>query len=92
MTKSRAPEPRIIELEKRLSEARAGGGEARVERQHAAGKLTAHERLELLLDPGSFVEIDALVTHRCQDFGIGDLGAPQFEIFRFSFRNWFALG
>ena len=58
------------ELEKRMAEARAGGGKARIERQHSAGKLTARERLELLLDPGSFVEIDALVTHRCQDFGI----------------------
>lgn len=64
------------ELERRLAEARAGGGPARVERQHSAGKLTARERLELLLDPGSFVEIDALVTHRCQDFGIENQKIP----------------
>ncbi|MEM6456588.1 MAG: carboxyl transferase domain-containing protein, partial [Acidobacteriota bacterium] len=57
------------ELERRLATARAGGGEARVQRQHAAGKLTARERVELLLDPGTFVELDALVTHRCRDFG-----------------------
>ncbi len=48
----------------------AGGGKERIERQHAAGKLTARERIDLLLDPGSFVEIDRLVTHRCTDFGM----------------------
>jgi len=47
-----------------------GGGEARVQRQHEAGKLTARERLGLLLDPGSFHEIDRFVTHRCTDFGM----------------------
>src|SRR5262249_19968449 len=45
-----------------------GGGPARVDKQHEAGKLTARERIELLLDPGSFVEIDRLVMHRCTDF------------------------
>ena len=49
-----------------------GGGEARVERQHAAGKLTARERLDLLLDPDSFVELDAFVTHRATEFGLAD--------------------
>jgi propionyl-CoA carboxylase beta chain len=58
------------ELTRRLEEARVGGGPERIERQHSEGKLTARERIELLLDPGSFVEIDALVTHRCQDFGM----------------------
>jgi len=67
---------KVSELERRLAEARAGGGQDRIERQHSAGKLTARERLELLLDPGSFVEIDALVTHRCQDFGIADQKIP----------------
>lgn len=57
-------------LEQRLAASRLGGGEARIERQHAAGKLTARERVDLLLDPGSFVELDALVTHRCRDFGM----------------------
>jgi acetyl-CoA carboxylase carboxyltransferase component len=47
-----------------------GGGEARIQRQHAQGKLTARERLELLLDKGSFVELDRFVTHRCTDFGM----------------------
>ena len=50
--------------------AREGGGAERVERQHAAGKLTARERLDLLLDPGSFVEMDRFVVHRCADFGM----------------------
>ena len=58
------------ELHRRLEASRVGGGEARIERQHAAGKLTARERIDLLLDRGSFVEIDALVTHRCTDFGM----------------------
>ena len=50
--------------------AELGGGEARRQRQHAAGKLTARERMELFFDPGSFREIDKLVTHRCRDFGM----------------------
>src|SRR5689334_13334572 len=54
------------------AEARLGGGEARIERQHGAGKLTARERLDLLLDDGSFVELDAFVTHRATEFGLGD--------------------
>ncbi|MBK8014360.1 MAG: acyl-CoA carboxylase subunit beta [Deltaproteobacteria bacterium] len=57
-------------LKARLAEAEAGGGTRRIERQHAQGKLTARERLRLLLDPGSFVEMDALRLHRCQDFGM----------------------
>jgi len=47
-----------------------GGGEARIQRQHAQGKLTARERVELLLDKGSFVELDRFVAHRCTDFGM----------------------
>jgi propionyl-CoA carboxylase beta chain len=58
---------RLEELE-RLAE--LGGGEARRKKQHAAGKLTARERIELLFDPESFQEIDKLVTHRCRDFGM----------------------
>ena len=48
----------------------AGGGPERLAKQHEAGKLTARERIELLLDPGSFVELDKFVTHRCADFGM----------------------
>ena len=61
---------RIARLERMREEARQGGGPVRVERQHAWGKLTARERLDLLLDPGSFVEIDAFVTHRATEFGL----------------------
>jgi len=69
------PDP-ISELESRLDRARRGGGQARIDKQHAAGKLTARERVELLVDPGSFVEIDALVTHRCTDFGMEEDRVP----------------
>jgi propionyl-CoA carboxylase beta chain len=63
-------------LADRLAAANAGGGTERVERQHKDGKLTARERVELLLDAGSFVEIDALVTHRCRDFGMDEQQIP----------------
>ncbi len=59
---------RLKKLEEMNAQALLGGGEARIERQHAAGKLTARERVELLFDPGSFVEIDKFVVHRCTDF------------------------
>jgi propionyl-CoA carboxylase beta chain len=62
----------LAELGARRAEAALGGGERRVEAQHAKGKLTARERLELLLDPGSFEEYDALVTHRATDFGMAE--------------------
>lgn len=58
------------ELEGRLAASRAGGGEARVKKLHEAGKLTARERIELLVDPGTFEEMDALVEHDCRDFGM----------------------
>ena len=47
-----------------------GGGERRIDAQHAKGKLTARERIDLLVDAGTFVEIDRFVTHRCRDFGM----------------------
>ncbi len=53
-------------------EAEVGGGQARIDRQHASGKLTARERIELLLDPGTFVEVDKLVMHQCRDFGMDE--------------------
>ena len=61
---------RIEELRERLRAARQGGGAERVARQHESGKLTARERIELLADTGSFEETDALVVHRCRDFGM----------------------
>jgi len=67
----------IIErLEEMRKGARAGGGEKRVEAQHAKGRLTARERIELLLDAGSFEEYDMFVTHRCTDFGMADQKVP----------------
>ena len=59
-------------LAQKLAQARLGGGEARIEKQHAKGKLTARERIHLLLDTASFEEIGALVTHRTHDFGMQD--------------------
>ncbi|GIR76075.1 MAG: hypothetical protein CM15mP78_07740 [Candidatus Poseidoniales archaeon] len=61
-------EERLKDLRNRKARSEAGGGQARVEAQHNRGKMTARERLELLLDDGSFQEIDALVEHRCRDF------------------------
>jgi propionyl-CoA carboxylase beta chain len=61
---------RLEELRRRHAAAEAGGGTERRERQHKEGKLSARERIELLLDEGSFEELDKLVTHRCQDFGM----------------------
>ena len=55
-------------LDEMLRRAEAGGGAARTERQHEIGKLCARERIDLLLDPGTFVELDALVMHQCRDF------------------------
>jgi propionyl-CoA carboxylase beta chain len=61
---------RLARLDTMRAESILGGGAARIEKQHAMGKLTARERLELLLDAGSFVELDRYVTHRSTDFGI----------------------
>ncbi len=58
------------ELDKRRQEAVLGGGQERIDKQHKDGKLTARERVDLLLDEGSFVELDRFVTHRCSDFGM----------------------
>ncbi|MEE9466426.1 MAG: acyl-CoA carboxylase subunit beta [Candidatus Neomarinimicrobiota bacterium] len=59
-------------LQEKRTQALAGGGPERIEKQHAKGKLTARERLDLLLDPGSFTELDMFVRHRLQDFGMED--------------------
>src|SRR5215210_5338298 len=61
---------RLEVLRERSQQAEQGGGVARVEKQHAAGKLTARERVEFLLDEGSFQEFDKLVVHRSKDFGL----------------------
>ncbi|WP_176037427.1 acyl-CoA carboxylase subunit beta [Brucella tritici] len=60
----------LEQLEARRAEARLGGGQRRIDAQHGKGKLTARERIEVLLDEGSFEEFDMYVTHRCTDFGM----------------------
>ena len=65
-------EEKIKKLEQMNEAALQGGGEERIQRQHDAGKLTARERIDRLFDSGTFVEIDAFVTHRCTDFGMQD--------------------
>jgi len=67
---------RFEELESRLKAGREGGGPERLKAQHDAGKLTARERIELLVDPGSFEETDALVEHDCRDFGMEEKRIP----------------
>ncbi len=64
------------ELEKKREEAKIGGGENRIEKQHAKGKLTARERIELLIDKGSFQEIGMFVSHRSSDFGMENQKIP----------------
>src|SRR6202789_2569129 len=66
----------LQELELRRAQARAGGGERRIASQHAKGKLTARERIALLLDEQSFEEFDMFVEHRSHDFGMQDLRYP----------------
>src|SRR6188472_2761213 len=66
----------LEELERRRAAARVGGGERRIEAQHGKGKLTARERLDVLLDPGSFEEFDMFVEHRSTDFGMESQKVP----------------
>jgi propionyl-CoA carboxylase beta chain len=65
-------EQKIDELRRRHAEAESGGGEERRARQHAEGKLSARERIQLLFDEGTFEEIDQFVKHDCQDFGMAE--------------------
>lgn len=72
------PDPRTLldDLHRRQAQAEQGGGEQRVQQQHKRGKLTARERLDLLLDEGSFVELDRFVVHRATDFGLAEEKYP----------------
>jgi len=63
-------ERKILELKQKIDEARMGGGEDAIQKQHERGKLTARERIALLLDDRSFEEIDMLRTHQCAEFGM----------------------
>ena len=65
-------EDKIAELKKREQLAEEGGGAKRRERQHKEGKMSARERVDFLLDDGTFEETDKLVTHRCNDFGMAE--------------------
>lgn len=67
---------KLTELQYRRSVIEKGGGEAKIKTQHDSNKLTARERINALLDEGSFVEIDAFVTHRCHEFGMEAVEAP----------------
>src|SRR6266850_4176190 len=71
-----SPDERLEELRRRNREAELGGGEERIRRQHKAGKKTARERLEVLLDPGSFLELDRFVVHQIHDFGMAEQRIP----------------
>ncbi|MCK9543775.1 MAG: acyl-CoA carboxylase subunit beta [Novosphingobium sp.] len=66
----------IAEMERRRSAAKLGGGQARIDAQHAKGKLTARDRLHILLDENSFEEMDLYVEHNCVDFGMPDTVVP----------------
>ncbi len=66
----------IKQLEAKREQARLGGGQKRINAQHGKGKLTARERIELLLDEGSFEEWDMFVEHRCTDFGMANESVP----------------
>ncbi|MBO6813505.1 MAG: acyl-CoA carboxylase subunit beta [Rhizobiaceae bacterium] len=66
----------LKELEDRRAQAMLGGGQKRIDSQHAKGKLTARERIELLLDEGSFEEYDMFVAHRCTEFGMDEIKYP----------------
>src|SRR6266487_2969840 len=63
---------KLEELQRKRAEAEQGGGAERVQAQHEKGKMTARERLDVLVDPGTFVELDRFVTHRATDFGLAE--------------------
>ncbi|MEM9881211.1 MAG: carboxyl transferase domain-containing protein, partial [Pseudomonadota bacterium] len=63
-------------LEEKRAQARLGGGQKRIDSQHSKGRLTARERLNVLLDPGSFEEVDMFAEHNCMDFDMQDQKVP----------------
>ena len=67
---------KLNRLEEMNRRAELGGGEARIAKQHKANKLTARERIDLFLDPGTFEEMDRFVLHRCNDFGMDQNRIP----------------
>ena len=71
-----ASNPTLEELEKRKRESELGGGQARIDRQHADGKLTARERIDELVDPRSFEELGIFAQHRAEHFGMAGKDVP----------------
>ncbi|MBH9968388.1 acyl-CoA carboxylase subunit beta [Rossellomorea oryzaecorticis] len=67
---------KINELYDRRREVELGGGDAKIDKQHEKGKLTARERIDILVDPGSFVELNPFIEHRCSDFGLNGVEGP----------------
>ncbi|HPL98865.1 MAG TPA: carboxyl transferase domain-containing protein, partial [Bacillota bacterium] len=67
---------KINDLHSKLDQITAAGGADRIAKQHKAGKLTARERINLLMDSDSFIELDAFVKHRCNEFGMEAVDAP----------------
>ncbi|MBW3113443.1 MULTISPECIES: acyl-CoA carboxylase subunit beta [Bacillaceae] len=67
---------KINELYDRRREVELGGGDKKIDKQHEKGKLTARERIDLLVDPGSFVELNPFIEHRCSDFGLDGMQGP----------------
>ena len=67
---------KLADLQDRKEKIKEGGGQKRIDKQHQSGKMTARERINLLLDEGSFVEIDAFVKHRCSQLGMEKTEAP----------------
>ena len=78
-----AIQDKIKELVELREKAYLGGGEKRIESQHKKGKMTARERIDMLLDEGSFEEFDMFVTHRCHNFGLEKLSLK--ELLKISF-------
>jgi propionyl-CoA carboxylase beta chain len=76
MTTEKKHKDLLAELRRRTAQAEAGGGPERREREHKEGKLNARERIDLLLDEGTFEELDKFVTHRCNDFGMAEQRLP----------------
>jgi len=67
---------RLDHLVRLREQARLGGGQDKIDKLHSQGKMTARERIELLLDPGTFEEFDMFKTHRCRDFGMDETVFP----------------
>lgn len=69
-------DPRVLELRAARLRSRQGGGAERIARQHARGKLTARERLDLLLDPDTFHELEPFIAHQGEELGLSREGVP----------------